>query len=72
MATSQVKDLSPVTIENLGLIKVTIKMRMAFLTWLEKIVQGITNCIFQILRKKEAISTLISGKALITLKSPTK
>ena len=27
---------------------------------------------FQILRKKEAISTLISGKALITLKSPTK
>ena len=72
MATSQVKDLSPVTIENLGLIKVTIKLRMAFLTWLEKIVQGITNCIFQILRKKEAISTLISGKALITLKSPTK
>ena len=37
-------------------------MLMAFLTLLEKIVQGITNCIFQILRKKEAISTLISGK----------
>lgn len=72
MATFQVKDHSLVTIENLGLIKVTIKMLMAFLILLEKIVQGITNCIFQILRKKEAISTLISGKALITLKSPTK
>ena len=35
---------------------------MAFLTLLKKIVRGITNCIFQILRKKEAISTLISGK----------
>ena len=72
MTTFQVKDHSPVTIENLGLIKVTIKMLMAFLTLLKKIVRGITNCIFQILRKKEALSTLISGKALITLKSPTK
>ena len=71
MVTSLVKDHSPVTIENLGLMIVTSKWPMASSILLEKVAQDTTNCIFQTLSKKEAISTLISGKALITLKSPT-